>query len=392
MTAAEITALKLLITKSFKVVPGGATGPVNGTRSRDVITILYALVDAIAAAGGNATAPQWKAGAQSAYSLVYDDGIVYLVLQNLANSTLRPVNFSDAYLPIGPGASGAVPVALQTYTVSLSGGKTAGTIKNGDVILKGTPYDDSFWRRVLVEDIFPTYTPGSVSVSQSAPADGEVGESISNTITGAFNQGDAGAVTAMRLYRGNQAQIGASATASPITRTTQMVRSLTPTGIWAVADYAAGAIKTVSPGNTPDPRTPAVRNPNAPQAAEVGLSSSIIYFTGYRKNFYGPASAVPATSADVRLLSGFQLTNGAKQFVLNTGNTQRIFVIELAPGQTLVSVIDQDALNKDITAEYVAGSAIQVADAGGNTSDYTPRVKVQAAPYDTNHRHLVTLG
>lgn len=287
--------------------------------------------------------------------------------------------------------NGAVPVALQTYTVSLSGGKTAGTIKNGDVILKGTPYDDSFWRRVLVEDIFPTYTPASVSVSQSAPADGEVGESISNTITGTFNQGDAGAVTAMRLYRGNQAQIGAGATASPITRTVQMVRSLTPTGIWAVADYAAGSIKTVTPGNTPDPRTPAVRNPNAPQAAEVGLSSPIIYYTGYYRVFAGPSGGGAATSAAVRALPS-QLTNQGPVGTLNTGTTQQVFDIVLPPGTTLKSVFDRDNQGANITAAYVLQGAISVNDAGGNSHQHNHYRYTAAGPYPANARHEYTYG
>lgn len=307
-----------------------------------------------------------------------------------SNQALRPLlRLLISAVAAGGSGGGVFP---DDITVSLASGRTFGKYQNRQIIPAAGKTANEVILMAAIEDIYPTYATAGVGVAQSAPADGEVGESLANTITGSFFQGDAGAVAAMRLYRGNQAQIGASSASSPITRTVQMVRSLTPTGIWAVADYAAGPIKTVSPGNTPDPRTPAVRNPNTPQAAEVGLSSSIIYYTGYYKNFYGPADTVPATSADVRLLASSQLTNGPKQFVLNTGNTQKIFCIELAPGQTLLSVIDQDALNKDITAEYVAGSAIQVADAGGNNSAYTPRVKVQAAPYDTNHRHLVTLG
>lgn len=195
------------------------------------------------------------------------------------------------------GGTGGAPVALIDYTVSLAGGKTMGTFKTGDFIAKGTPYDHSFFYKALVEDIYPTYATASVSVSQSAPADGEVGESVSNTITGTFNPGDAGAIVAMRAYRGNQAQIGASDTASPIVRTTQMVRGLSPTGIWAVADYAAGAKKLVQPAGTPDTRPAQVRNPNAPQAAEIGLSSPIIYFSGRVPWFYG--SSATDTQPDI---------------------------------------------------------------------------------------------
>jgi len=291
-----------------------------------------------------------------------------------------------------PGAgSGGAAVALVDYTVSLAGGKTMGTIKTGDFIKKGTPYDHDFFYKALVENIFPTYTTARVEVAQSAPADGEVGESVSNTITGTFFQGDAGPVTAMRAYRGNQAQAGASATASPISRAVQMVRSLTPTGIWAVADYAAGPIKTVSPGNTPDPRTPAVRNPNAPQAAEVGLSSSIIYYTGYYRVFRGPFSGTLSTSDAVRALPSV-LTNQGSVGILETGTSQKDFAIILPPGNTLKSVFDLDNQGANITAAYVPKGTISVKDAGGNAHDHPAYIYNAAGPYPANARHQYTYG
>lgn len=310
-----------------------------------------------------------------------------------SNLALKPLLRELIRAAASGGGGGGSSVFTADIPVSLAGGRTFGKFANGSTIpAKGKTANDVILL-AAVEDIYPTYATASVQVSQSAPADGEVGESLQNTITGSFSQGDAGPATALRAYRGNQAQIGASSATSPIVRPVQMVRSLTPTGIWVVADYAAGSPKPVAPAGTPDTRPAQVRNPNAPQAAEVGLSSPILYYTGYYRNFYGPTSAVPTTSAAVRALAGQPLTNGPKQFVLNTGTTQRIFAIELAPGQTLVSVIDQDALNKDITAEYVAGNPIQVADASGTAmASYTSRVKVQAAPYDTSHRHLITLG
>ena len=282
-------------------------------------------------------------------------------------------------------------VFTSDITVSLAGGRTFGRFQNGQIIPAAGKTATEVILLAAVEDIFPSYTPASVSVSQSAPADGEVGESLANTITGVFNQNDAGPVTAMRLYRVNQAQIGASSTSSPTTRTVQMVRSLTPTGIWAVADYAAGPIKTVAPGNTPDPRTPAVRNPNAPQAAEVGLSSSIIYYTGYYRVFRGPFSGALTTSDAVRALPSV-LTNQGTVGILETGTTQKDFAIILPPGNTLKSVFDLDNQGANITAAYVQKGTISVKDAGGNAHDHPAYIYNAAGPYPANARHQYTYG
>jgi hypothetical protein len=228
-------------------------------------------------------------------------------------------------------------------------------------------------------------------VQQSAAADGEVGESLQNTITGTFNRGDAGALTAMRAYRGNQAQAGASSSTSPISRAVQMVRALTPTGIWVVADYAAGSPKLVTPGNTPDTRPAQVRNPNAPQAAEVGLSSPIIYYAGYYRLFFGPAGSTPTDRTSALALGGTQLTNAGNSGTLNTGTSALKLVILLPPGRTLQSVTDLTNQQLDLTSKYVAQPTISVADAGGNAvAGYTPYVLSIATPYTASARHQFT--
>jgi hypothetical protein len=391
MTTAEITALKMLFRKSFKVVPGGPAGTTGGTRSQGVIASLDALVDAIAK--GSATAGQWVAGEQKAFSLVYDDGAVYLVRANLANSTIRPASNPTSYLLIGPGGAGGsgAPFA-DDITVSLAGGRTFGKYQNGQTIPATGKTANEVILLAAIEDILPTYTTASVSVAQSAPAIGEVGESVSNTITGTFNRGDAGAVTAMRAYRGNQAQIGASNPTSPIIRTVQMVRALTPSGIWAVADYAAGAPKSVAPAGTPDTRPAQVRSLNAPQAAEVGLSSPIIYFTGYYKVFFGYTSAAPTTSAQVRQLRQSALTSEGNTVILETGTTEIYLAFAPPPGQRIISVFDLDNQGANITAQYILQAPVSVADAGGTTQSRPVYLYTLAGPYVSPARHSITYG
>jgi len=105
--------------------------------------------------------------------------------------------------------------------------------------------------------------------------------------------------------------------------------------------------------------------------------------------FYGPAASAPATSADVRVLGTRVFTDAANPFNLNTGSTQRIFSVALPPGKTITQVLDLDALNANITANYVS-STISVDDGGGNGTNYSVYTMTNAIPYDANHRHQVT--
>ncbi|MBG8553080.1 hypothetical protein [Hymenobacter guriensis] len=129
----------------------------------------------------------------------------------------------------------------------------------------------------------------------------------------------------------------------------------------------------------------------------AALSREVI-ISGAYEIFYGPRAGAPTTSEQVRALPS-RLTTDANVFTLNTGNTLKDFVLHLPPGKNLVSIIDLDALNKNVTAEY-SESELMVQDlAGADTLDGegepaagTLYVKSQASAYTTSHRHQVTLS
>jgi len=108
--------------------------------------------------------------------------------------------------------------------------------------------------------------------------------------------------------------------------------------------------------------------------------------------FYGPAASIPNNSAGVRALPNNRFTNAGNVFNLNTGNSLIRFVIALPPGVTITQVIDLDALNANITSEYVSQGTVSVLDAGGNSVNYTVYAMTQAIPYSSNHRHQVTIS
>lgn len=121
------------------------------------------------------------------------------------------------------------------------------------------------------------------------------------------------------------------------------------------------------------------------------VDSNLFTVTSRYTRFYGPVVSAPSNSAEVRALSSseFQVGN-VEVFNLLTGTVRNIFAVGLPPGRTITSVIDLDALNANITADYVLVGTINVLDAGGTNRAYNVYVCTNAVAYSTNHRHQIT--
>lgn len=108
--------------------------------------------------------------------------------------------------------------------------------------------------------------------------------------------------------------------------------------------------------------------------------------------FQGPTAASPTTSTEIRglPLSNRKFVDSGNTFTLNTGTAYKNFVVAL-PSKTISSVIDQTALNVDLTSQYVLNSGFTyVNDYAGNTTSYNIYVMSPAGTYSTNHEHIVT--
>lgn len=119
------------------------------------------------------------------------------------------------------------------------------------------------------------------------------------------------------------------------------------------------------------------------------FNSSAFTVTSRFFRFFGPASASPTNSTEVRGLSSsaFQ-TSGS--FSLETGSTLTKFVVALPPSVTITSVIDLDALNANITSEYVLTGTINVLDAGSTNRSYNIYEMNVGVPYSSSHTHQIT--
>lgn len=118
-------------------------------------------------------------------------------------------------------------------------------------------------------------------------------------------------------------------------------------------------------------------------------ASGLIRFS--HKIFHGPASVAPSNSAQVRALPSNRFVSEGNILTLNTGNTERIFIIAIPNTKNLVSVIDLDALNANITTSYILNT-FSVNNEGGTPIPYKIFIMTNATPYSSNHRHQITLS
>jgi actin-like ATPase involved in cell morphogenesis len=107
--------------------------------------------------------------------------------------------------------------------------------------------------------------------------------------------------------------------------------------------------------------------------------------------FYGPSASVPLNSAAVRSLPSRLFTTGNNTFNLNTGSTEVNYIVAIPNTESISQVLDLDALNANITSQYI-NNPFNVNDAGGTAVSYKVYTMTNAIPYSSNHRHQVTKG
>ena len=99
----------------------------------------------------------------------------------------------------------------------------------------------------------------------------------------------------------------------------------------------------------------------------------------------------PTNSAGVRAITTRIFTDGINGvgWNLNTGTVEKIFTVAMPATLSITEVIDLDALNANITANYV-NSTFNVNDYYGTAVSYNVYTMTNALPYSPSHRHQIT--
>ena len=133
--------------------------------------------------------------------------------------------------------------------------------------------------------------------------------------------------------------------------------------------------------------------------AQATITPSSNTATFYYLAFYGPVSATPVNSGDIRLTVPTRVfaNTMAATFDLFTGTVQRRFTVALPQAvtsrDTISTVVNQTALNSVITTDYTNNlNQFAVNDYAGNGSTYNVYTMTNAIPYAADNRHIVTVN
>lgn len=260
--------------------------------------------------------------------------------------------------------SGATFPSNVTFT--LSGGKSFGKYTNGQT----APWAGLTAVQALLdaaqEYINPVFNSFSITGQATTV---EVGTTLSGSKTFTWSiSANSGVVSTIDLYDVTAAATLLAGTANDGTQ------AQTITTVQLNSNGATQAWRGVG-NNTSPPGT---------------FNSSNFTVTSRFYRFLGPTATSPANSAAVRALSVSAFHTGAATFNLDTGTTEIKFVCALPPSVTISSVIDLDALNANITSQYILTGTVNVLDAGGTNRAYNIYEMNVGVAYSTNHRHAIT--
>lgn len=257
-------------------------------------------------------------------------------------------------------------VFAEDVTISLSGGKTFGKYSNGET----APWTGLTAIEAIldaaIEYIDPAFSAFSIS-GQSTTV--EVGTTLSGSKTFIWTlAANSGTVNTIDIYDNTAGATLLAGTPNDGSEaqviTTIQLNSNGATQSWK------GIANNTNPVGT--------------------INSSNFVVTSRYYRFFGPVAASPADSAAVRALGSSSFHTGATTFTMETGATQTKFVVALPPGVTITSVIDIDALNANITSEYILTGTVNVTDAGGTARAYNIYEMNVGSPYSSSHTHSIT--
>ena len=275
----------------------------------------------------------------------------------------------------------------ETFTVELGEGGTLGGYKTGDPISADTSIE-TIIKKLLMKQVPPTYTEPSISIANnggSASGSYEIGTEVTPNVRATFAQHDAGALTNIQFKKGGS-NVGEAQTSSPATYTEAAFTLETATSFSATATYARGAVKNDNLGQ-----------PYEEGRIEAGSkTSSNFTFTPYRQGYFVGSTENTDTidSAVIRGLASKKngaYSSGTVKFTVPVG-AQRVIIACPATNSGVTKVINESALNADVTSTFTK-SQVDVEGASGYAAiSYNVWTFVPDVPYGQEADLAFTLG
>lgn len=275
----------------------------------------------------------------------------------------------------------------ETFTVELGSGGTLGGFKTGDQIAKDTSLE-TLIKKLLMKQVPPTYSQPSVSIANNggtASGNYEIGTSVTPNIRATFNKADAGDLTSIQFKKGSS-NVGEAQTTSPADYTEEAFVLESATTFSATATYAEGPIKNDNLGQPyPDGHI-----------AAGSKNSSNFTMTPYRQGYFigSTEDTAEVTSATVRGLSlkkNGAYSAGTIKLTVPVG-AQRVLIACPVTNTGMTKVLNESALNADVTSTFVK-STVDVEGAAGYTAvSYNLWTFVPDVPYGQEAVLAITLG
>lgn len=339
--------------------------PYSGIDTNDNLELILQKIDAALGLGGSGGSSIW--GTLTGLVTNQIDLISYLnstyvpitrnitingITYNLATDRVWTINSESTF--------------LTDVTFVLSGSKSYGKYLNGQT----APWTGLTAREAIIdaaiEYINPIFTSFSIS---GQPQTVETGTTLfgSKTFVWGINQ-NSGVVSTIDLF--------------DVTLGTTLLSNTTNDG---------SEVKTINSVSLNSNGATQTWRGIGHNTAPIGnFNSSDFTVTSRFLRFYGPTITNPTNNTSARALPITEFHPGTSTFILNTGNTFVKRAVALPPGVTISTVFDLDALNANITANYILSGTIIIIDAGGTNRSYNLYIMTDAVPYSANHRHSIS--
>ncbi|RLZ08611.1 hypothetical protein [Faecalibacter macacae] len=261
-----------------------------------------------------------------------------------------------------------------------------GSVKVGDLIPAGTTTQG------LASVLFTgTFTPDliapSLSLSHNAGSVREIGESVQIILTANFNRGDIrGAVVngvwSVNASQGARAGVAISYEFNGLVNGVNTSKTITHVVASGNNNFSA---KVNYAASTVQPKNNKGENFSSPLAA--GSLTASVSFLGRYQTFFGNSNgSTPARSLPQKAWANVNTMDLTATMGIN------YYDIYVVATKQLVSVVDVEIGNVDITNAYTDKGLVTVNDAGGNAVSYRKYQLYNAQPYsDKNHTHKITL-